>query len=93
MEGVLGGEEQDAAGAGGAEPTQTRGAGGDRDGDVEGEKRLAALGLAAVSGEEEEEGPRPRRGFMSPSMKAAGRVKAPSWVSTSGLGGSVLRSG
>ena len=42
---VFGGEEQHAPGAGGAEPAQTRGAGGN--GDVEGEERLAALGLAA----------------------------------------------
>ena len=47
VERVLGGEEQHAPGPGGPKPPQTRRAGGDRDGHVEGEKRLAALGLAA----------------------------------------------
>ena len=47
VERIFRGEEQDAPGPGGAKPPQTRRAGGDRDGHVEGQKRLAALGLAA----------------------------------------------
>ena len=47
VERVFGGEEQHAPGAGRAEAPQTRRAGGDGDGHVEGEERLAALGLAA----------------------------------------------
>ena len=47
VERVFGGEEQHAPGPGGPKPPQTRRAGGDGDGHVEGEKRLAALGLAA----------------------------------------------
>ena len=44
---VLGGVEQHAPGPAHREAAQARGAGGDRDGHVEREKRLAALGLAA----------------------------------------------
>jgi hypothetical protein len=47
VERVFGGEEQHAPGAGGAKASQTRRAGGDGDGHIEGEERLAALGLAA----------------------------------------------
>ena len=43
---VLGGVEQHAAGPRDRVLPQTRGAGGDRDGEIEGEERLAALGLA-----------------------------------------------
>ena len=46
-EGVLGGVEEHAATLLDGEAAQTRGAGGDRDGDVEGEERLPALGLPA----------------------------------------------
>ena len=44
---VLGGVEQDAACSRHREAAQAGDAGGDRDGDVEGEERLAAFGLAA----------------------------------------------
>ena len=44
---VLGGVQQNAPGAWHGEAAQTRDAGGDRDGEVQGEERLAALGLAA----------------------------------------------
>ena len=44
--GVLGGEQQDGARLVGGEAAQARDAGGDRDGEVEGEEGLAALGLA-----------------------------------------------
>ena len=47
VERVFGGEEQHAPSAGGAKAPQTRRAGGDSDRQVEGEKRLAALGLTA----------------------------------------------
>ena len=47
IERVLGGIEQDAAWVWHREAAQARRAGGDRDGEVEGEERLAALGLAA----------------------------------------------
>ena len=47
MQRVLGGEEQDAAALRHREAAQAGDAGGDGDGDVEGEERLAALGLAA----------------------------------------------
>ncbi len=45
--GVLGAEQQHRAGAGGCEVTQAGDAGGDGDGEVEGQHGLAALGLAA----------------------------------------------
>src|SRR5271166_6949182 len=47
VERVLGGIEQNAAGAWHAEATQARNAGRDRDGEVQGEEGFAALGLAA----------------------------------------------
>ncbi len=47
MQRVLGGEEQHAASARHGEAAQARDAGSDRDGEVECEERLAALGLAA----------------------------------------------
>ena len=45
--GVLGGEQQDGSCLAGGEAAQAGHAGGDRDGEVEGEEGLAALGLAA----------------------------------------------
>ena len=45
--GVLGGEQQDGARRVGDEAAQARDAGGDRDGDVEGEEGLVAFGFAA----------------------------------------------
>ena len=47
MPGVLGGEQQDRARFVGGEAAQAWDAGGDRDGDVERQEGLAALGLAA----------------------------------------------
>ena len=47
VQGVFGGVEEDAAGLGGREAAQAGGAGGDGEGEVEGEEGLAALGLAA----------------------------------------------
>ena len=44
---ILGGVEQDAAGIGHGEAAQAGRAGGDRDGEVEGEEGFAAFGLAA----------------------------------------------
>jgi hypothetical protein len=44
---VLGGAEQNAARTWHDEAAQARDAGGDRDGDIESEERLAALGLAS----------------------------------------------
>ena len=44
---VLGGVEQDASGLGHDEAAQAGRAGGDRDGEVESQERLAALGLSA----------------------------------------------
>ena len=46
MERILGGKEQDARRLGGAEAAEAGGAGGDRNGEVESEKRFTALGLA-----------------------------------------------
>jgi hypothetical protein len=47
VQGVLGGVEQDPSGLGHDEAAQAGRAGGDRDGEVESQERLAALGLAA----------------------------------------------
>jgi hypothetical protein len=47
VECVLGGIEQNAPGAWDGEAAQTRRAGGDRDGEVEGKERFAAFWLAA----------------------------------------------
>ena len=47
VQGVLGGVEQDASGLKHVEAAQAGRAGGDRDGEVESQERLAALGLAA----------------------------------------------
>ena len=47
VERILGSEQQHAAGADHREPAQARRARGDRDGEIEHEERLAALGLAA----------------------------------------------
>jgi hypothetical protein len=47
VERVLGGVEEDAAGLGRREVAQAGGAGGDGEGEVQGEEGLAALGLAA----------------------------------------------
>ena len=47
VERVLGGIEQHTPGARHGEAAQARDTGGDGDGEVEGEERLAALGLAA----------------------------------------------
>jgi hypothetical protein len=45
---VLGGKERDAIGARHGEAAQTRDAGGDRDGEVQGRERLAVLWLASA---------------------------------------------
>ena len=47
VQGVLGGEQQDATGSRHGEAAQTWDAGGDRDGEVQRQERLAALWLAA----------------------------------------------
>ena len=47
VEGVLGGIEEDASRLGYTEAAQARGAGGDRNGEIEGEEGFAAFGLAA----------------------------------------------
>jgi hypothetical protein len=40
LRGILGGKQQDASGSRDLEVAQTRGAGGDRDGEIKGQKRF-----------------------------------------------------
>jgi hypothetical protein len=47
VQGIFGGIEQDAAGAADREAAQAGNAGGDRDGQIEGEEGFAAFGFAA----------------------------------------------
>jgi hypothetical protein len=101
VERVFGGEEQHAPGPGGPKPPQTRRAGGDRDGHVEGEKRLAALGLAAddpdgLSGPEVVDEPALLRGLDVEGLDGSHRQRGHRWgsaVSRRPLAGAADRGG
>jgi hypothetical protein len=78
VERVLGGAEEDAAGLGRREVAQAGGAGGDGEGEVQGEEGLAALGFATddahgLLGPESVDEPAALRGKLLERMHGADR--------------------
>jgi hypothetical protein len=78
VQGVFGGVEQDTARMGDGETAQAGGAGGDGEGEVEGEEGLAALGLPAddadgLIGPEAIDEPAVLRGAELEQMRKGGR--------------------